>query len=80
MTKIIRFLKINNEIIDLLDVDDIINETYKGYDLIIRNYFDVSHRFTLNEDEGEKLYDFIKKHWEQFKNKDNYKTLEYKND
>ncbi len=80
MTKIIRYIKIEDQIIDLMYVDEIIDETYKGYDFIIRNAFEVSHRFSLNEAEGEKLHNFIYKHWQEFQNKNNYKLIEYKND
>ena len=80
MTKITRYLKVKGEIIDLMFVDEIIDRTYKGYDLIIRNSFDVSHRFELDKTEAEKLYKFIYKHWQNFRKENNYKTLEYKND
>jgi len=85
MKKTIRFLKINNEIIDLLYVDEITNKTHKGYDLCVRYNYDYIESFTLCANEGEKLYEFIYKHWKEFNeywkeitNKNNYKTLEYK--
>lgn len=75
MTKIIRFIKIQDQIIDLLFVDDIINETYKGGDLIIRNNFGVSHRFNLDEDKGEELCNIVYSLFEEFRNEENYTTI-----
>ena len=74
----IRFLKIKGETIDLMSVDEIIDESYKKGDLIIRGSYDVIHSFTLDENECFKLYNYIRSHLYFFKNENNYKTIEYK--
>tara|TARA_R110002012_G_scaffold215674_2_gene386694 strand:+ start:3882 stop:4118 length:237 start_codon:yes stop_codon:yes gene_type:complete len=77
--KIVRYLKIQGQIIDL--------EGSKGYCSAIRKgnkmYIDFSDQYVFDikdYKEGDKIYDFIYNHVQEYDKETNYKTIEYKND
>lgn len=77
--KIVRYLKIQDQIIDLEGSKGICSAIRKGN----RMYIDFSDQYVFNikdSNEGDKIYNFIYKYVQEYDKKTNYKTIEYKND